>query len=160
MLKKNTTKPRMPRRPENFETVVGIDTKLPTGVEPKRGPRKPVHVVSYLDISAINDMFLYAQSKYWILYAQLDDAEMDIDAADAWVVCGYAKRKGEKPEVAAAYLLLDFFKETKDYMGLDETPGLWSLGLLTLGPVNAIWKEVWGEVPSYGYHFVYAKDKR
>lgn len=155
-MKKNTTKPRMPRRPKGFETSVGINVDLPKGIKPVRHPRNISFVFSYVDISVENDFFLHSLSKYWILYFK---AEEVFDGESPWVQCGYAKRGKEKPQVAAAHLLLDYLKETKDYIGLTEAPGLASTKLLPLSAINAIWNEVWGEVPTYGYFFVPEKDK-
>lgn len=157
-MKPNSTKPRMPRRPKGFETTIGINVKLPKGVKQARHPRNISFVLSYVDYYVENDIFLHALSKYWVLYSRADSGEV-FDGESPWNQIGYAKRGNEKPQVAAAYLLLDFFKQKKDYIGLDEAPGLAHRSLLPLSAINAIWNEVWGEVPTYGYFFVENKDK-
>ena len=43
------------------------------------------------------------------------------DGESPWNQIGYAKRETKKPQVAAAYLLLDFFKQKKDHIGLYDT---------------------------------------
>jgi hypothetical protein len=140
----------LPSRPVPFVFKVGYGD-FPPDVMPKQAvPRSPKLLVQTEWAqtpmnNGIDAFYLQARKKYWVLWLRTFDDNSD-PWQWHWQVIGYCKRTNVDREVAAKYLLLEYWKFTgnPDENTADDQPFDWinEEGLLSVADVRAIVREL------------------